>query len=190
MRAFPAWCTYLLRFQIAAVYFFAGFAKLNTDWLLHGQPLSIWLNARGDMPVLGPLLSHPWAPLAMSWAGCFFDTSVWLWLLWRPTRRYAYAVLVLFHVLVGFLFNIGMFPFIMTTAALVFFEPDWPRRLLRGAENPVSLCTDGQWALRANGGAIALALFVLFQALFPLRFALYPGNTQWHEQGMRWSWRN
>src|SRR5690606_5786436 len=35
----PAWCLYLLRFQVAVVYTYAGLAKFNTDWLLGAQPL-------------------------------------------------------------------------------------------------------------------------------------------------------
>ena len=51
-NAFPSWFTYLLRFQVAVVYFYAGLAKLGEDWLLHAQPLKIWLASRGDTPVL------------------------------------------------------------------------------------------------------------------------------------------
>lgn len=189
MDSFPAWCTYILRLQVALVYFFAGFAKFNPDWLLHGQPLAIWLGSRSDMPFLGLVLRQPWTPLAMSWGGFLFDTTVWIWLLWRPTRAYAYLILIVFHVLVGRLFNIGMFPFIMTSAALVFFEPNWPRRLLRRPMNATPVPVADRWRLRVGVPAGLLALFACFQLLFPLRFALYPGNVQWNEQGMRWSWR-
>ena len=43
----------LLRFQYATVYFYAGLAKLGSDWLVHAQPLGIWLYSRGDTPVSG-----------------------------------------------------------------------------------------------------------------------------------------
>ncbi|HWO09055.1 MAG TPA: HTTM domain-containing protein, partial [Polyangiaceae bacterium] len=38
-----AWCYALLRAQLASVYFFAGLAKLNPDWLYSAQPLRTWL---------------------------------------------------------------------------------------------------------------------------------------------------
>ena len=41
MVTFPAWGLYLLRFQVALVYIFAAIAKLDPDWLIHAQPLSI-----------------------------------------------------------------------------------------------------------------------------------------------------
>ena len=40
------------------VYVFAGLAKLNADWLLDAQPLRIWLAARSDLPIVGPLLAQ------------------------------------------------------------------------------------------------------------------------------------
>ena len=45
------------------------------------------------------------------------------------TRRYAYAAVIGFHLVTGALFPIGMFPYIMAASALVFFPPDWPRKL-------------------------------------------------------------
>src|SRR5882672_1963318 len=53
----PAWTVNLLRFQIAVVYVFAGLAKINVDWLLDAQPLRIWLAARSDLSIVGPLFT-------------------------------------------------------------------------------------------------------------------------------------
>lgn len=186
---------YLFRFQIGLVYTFAGIAKAQSDWLLHGQPLSIWLGASTDLPLLGPVFAMPGVPLVMSWCGFLFDTTIVLWLLWRRTRPYAFGVVVVFHTLTGLLLPIGMFPLIMVTAAMVFFEPDWPRRLLArvarrrpsAAPNlplaPGSLTRAGRFALCVGVAYCGL------QLVLPLRFLAYPGNVLWHEQGMRFSWR-
>ena len=45
----PAWMLWLLRVQVGLVYFYASVAKMNADWLLHAQPLIIWLSARTDI---------------------------------------------------------------------------------------------------------------------------------------------
>lgn len=190
-RTVPVWMLGALRLQVGCVYFYAGIAKLTGDWLLHAQPLSIWLSARTDAPLLGPLLAAPWAPWLMSWGGFLFDTTIPLWLSLRRTRRWAYPLVLGFHTAVGLLFNIGMFPWIMVSAATVFFDPSWPRRLLRqgavawperaGAPRPLS-------ARRLLLGAV-LGAFALVQLLFPLRAFAYGGDVLWHEQGMRWSWR-
>ena len=134
----PSWVVWTLRAQVGAVYLFAGVAKLNPDWLFHAQPLRIWLsNAAPDAPLIGALLRETWTAYAMSWAGAAFDLTTAGWLLWRRSRLWAYAVLAAFHVLTGLLFPaIGMFPWMMAGFALVFFPPDWPRRLRRSPSFP------------------------------------------------------
>jgi vitamin K-dependent gamma-carboxylase len=187
----PAWCLYLVRFQVAVVYSFAGLAKLGPDWLLHGQPLGIWLSSRTDVPLVGRWLDAPGVALAASWAGFLFDTTIVWWLSWRRTRLPAYLAVVAFHLATQLLFPIGMFPAIMVVAALVFFDPSWPRRLLRRA--PAAVPAAGSAAApQAPPGRVALAAgvaYALVQLLVPLRAQLHPGNVLWHEQGMRWSWR-
>lgn len=209
--AIPAYAVYLLRFQVAVVYTFAGLAKVNADWLLHGQPLQVWLSARTGLPVVGPLLAIPGAALVMSWAGCLFDLTIALWLSMRRTRAIAYAVVLVFHAVTSALFPIGMFPLIMVTAALVFFPASWPRDLaararaiaLRGkVAGTLVLRGDGEGEAPESAPAPppreprwlrpALAAFGVFAALqiaLPFRTHLYGGNVSWHEQGMRWSWR-
>lgn len=124
---------WLLRVQVGVVYTFAGLAKATSDWLIHAQPLRIWLNSRTDMPVLGPLFAEPLAAPVMSWCGFLFDTTIVWFLLWRRTRVPAYLVVIAFHTVTRLLFPIGMFPFIMVLGALVFFPADWPRALVRRA---------------------------------------------------------
>ena len=124
----PVWVVWVLRSQLAAVYFFSGIAKLNPDWLFHAQPLRIWLYNSSDVLLIGALLREPWTAWAMSWMGAAFDLTIIGWLLWRRSRPWAYAVVVVFHVLTWLLFPIGMFPWIMMTAALIFFPPHWPLR--------------------------------------------------------------
>ncbi|MBZ4419037.1 HTTM domain-containing protein [Myxococcus sp. RHSTA-1-4] len=198
----PAWCTYLLRFQVGVVYFFAGMAKLTTDWLIHAQPLNIWLAARTSLPVVGPLMEQRWVAYGAAWAGFLFDTTIVAFLLSRRLRPFAYVVVLGFHAATSALFPIGMFPVIMVTAALAFFESSWPRRvagrvrallskrpvLPEPALAPVaaSVSAPGRKAWLALGMAAAYAVL---QVGFPLRTHLYGGNVLWHEQGMRFSWR-
>ena len=189
----PAWMLYLMRFQIAIVYFYAGIAKLQPDWLVHAQPLGIWLAARTEAPLIGALLTLPAMPHVLSWAGFLNDTLVVPFLLWRKTRPYAFATVVFFHLCTHLLFVIGVFPFLMVGGATLFFDADWPRKLgrrlfgrghtpvARHAPRPV-----GRWSV---GAAAFTAAFCLLQVLIPVRAYLYPGDVLWHEQGMRYSWR-
>ena len=55
----PAGALWLLRGQVAAVYVFAGIAKLNADWMLEAQPLRIWLQDHTGLPLVGELPGQP-----------------------------------------------------------------------------------------------------------------------------------
>lgn len=202
----PAGWLYLFRFQVGTVYAFAGIAKAQPDWLLHGQPLRIWLGAKTSLPVLGPLFTLDFVPLSMSWCGFLFDATIVGWLLYRRTRPYAYLVVIVFHVLTRLLFPIGMFPIIMVLSALVFFSPSWPRHLFDRIRGLYSRVTSRPQASKASQEIPALpvvvspswvqrlgvtvgVLYCVIQLGMPLRFLLYGGNVLWHEQGMRFSWR-
>ncbi|MFZ5469679.1 MAG: HTTM domain-containing protein [Myxococcota bacterium] len=181
----PGWMLSLVRFQVAVVYVNAGLAKATSDWLIHAQPLGIWLGARTETPLIGPLLAQSWAPHAFAWAGFLFDTTIVGFLLWKKARPFAYAVVLVFHALTHLFFNIGMFPFIMVVAATVMFDPSWPRRWLRSTPPalPTAAKPLSRWA------ALLLGAFCLFQVLFPLRHFVYPGDVLWNEEGMRFSWK-
>lgn len=187
----PRWMLWLLRGQVAAVYVYAGLAKATSDWLLHAQPLDIWLSARTDLPILGPLMDEPWLAYALSWAGFLHDLLIVPLLLWRPTRQAAFGVLVAFHLATGLLFNIGMFPVIMICAATILLSPSWPRRLLRWRRREPATASPGPTTSPRWRALVLLAAgaWMAVQVLVPLRAHLYGGDVLWHEQGMRWSWR-
>jgi vitamin K-dependent gamma-carboxylase len=205
-RVARAWL-YLFRFQVAVVYTFAGLAKAQPDWLLHAQPLRLWLGASTDLPFVGPLFGLPWVAPVLSWAGFLFDSSIAFWMLHRRARPLAYAAIIVFHVLTRALFPIGMFPVIMILGALVFFEPSWPRELLSRVWSKAlrhgmqlrmgELLSPARAAScsvtrRSRPHQLALAAGLLYCGLslvMPLRWLAYGGDVSWHEQGMRWSWR-
>lgn len=195
----PRWALWLLRFQVGTVYFFAGVAKLNSDWLFHAQPLTIWLGANTDFPIIGSLFRYKVSAFFMSWAGAAFDLTIVFFLLWQRSQKVAYAAVVVFHGITGALFPIGMFPWIMTSAALIFFPPNWPVRLLPASWQtrflPVANLTF-QTAPRApfsplwhRLGVALFACYAAFQVFLPVRHWLYPGTVGWTEQGFRFSWK-
>lgn len=180
----PAWMVWIVRLQLGFVYFYAGLAKLNRDWLLEAQPLRIWLQARTTTPLIGPLFDRVWVAYVMSWAGMLFDLTIFFWLCWSRTRPFAYGAVVIFHALTAALFNIGLFPWIMIGGTLVFF--DWRLPPLADAPRPERRRADVAWP--AGRGALLIGLIVL-QALLPLRHWLYPGDVNWTEEGGRFAWR-
>jgi len=180
-----------LRFQLGVVYVFAGVAKINPDWLWHGEPLQTWLAARTDRPVIGPLLDEPFVAPAASWAGALFDLTIVGWLLWWRSRPIAYSVLVVFHVATAMLFQIGVFPWVMIALTPIFFEPDWPQRLRdRLRRRPQRPFTATSTTRRPAGGLLAvLAAFAVFNVVVPLRHWWADGNVRWNDDGYEFSWR-
>jgi hypothetical protein len=192
--AAPTWALVALRLQVGLVYFYAGVAKLRYDWLVEAQPLRMWLAARDELPLIGPLLRLPEVALAMSWGGAIFDLSVPFLLLSRRWRPYAYAGLLVFHGLTGTLFPaIGMFPWIMSAAALIFFPPSWPRRVIarlrRRPYADVRVGDDAGLRPPSRGLVVALCLHFVIQLGAPLRRLAYPGETAWTEEGFRFAWQ-
>lgn len=196
----PRWMIGLFRLQMGMVYFFAGVAKLNSDWLLRAQPLKIWLPAQSHLPILGGLLKFKWAAYAFSWGGALYDLFIPFALLWRKTRWFAYIAVIGFHIITSLLFPIGMFPFIMILSTLIFFSEEFhievPQRLMRLAgrrKHKPSVSSRPHGVAPMHIGQrlklTFLALFITVQILLPFRYMLYPGQLFWTEQGYRFSWR-
>jgi hypothetical protein len=191
----PQVCIDVLKAFVCIVYVYAGLAKVNTDWLLHAQPLRIWLPAHNDLPLVGPLLNYTGVALIFSWAGCLYDLSIPFLLLKKVTRPFAYVGVVVFHVLTAVLFPIGMFPYIMIVSALIFFSAEFHENILGrfrkmiGSTVPETLRAYRFSSLSSKLTAVALGSFLLIQVAFPLRYLLYPGEVFWTEEGYRFSWR-
>jgi hypothetical protein len=197
---------------LGIVYFFAGVAKLNYDWLFEAMPLKLWLPARaGDIPVFGFLMDEVWIAYLFSWFGCIYDLLIPFFLLSKKYRPYAYFFVILFHVLTWSLFNIGMFPFIMIVSTLIFFDTEFHQKIIDklsfmvNSPNPNSFTTEGsKFEIRtlsrpkevnsklSLASKLILPLFILhftLQIFLPFRYLLYPEKLFWTEEGFRFSWR-
>ena len=181
----PAWSLFLLRAQVAIVYFYAGIAKLDPDWL-RGDPMGAgWRGATTSRSSAGSSARR--ARALFSWGG----------LALRPPDRAppglaAHAALRLR--------GRGAVPPDEREALL---DRDLPvadargvDRLLRPGLAAEGLCLHRPHARRdaalfparrlvlALGGA-----YLALQLAVPLRHHLYPGPVAWTEEGHRFSWR-
>jgi len=180
----------ILRAQLAIVYFYAGVAKLDSDWLLRAEPLRTWLFAHSDVPLIGTWLQPASVAFALAWVGALFDLSIALLLCLPKTRLLAYLAVVGFHVATGLLFPIGVFPLVMIALTTVFFPHDWPRALLERLGRPrVARPTPAAALPLAAPATLALAVYLALQVLIPLRHVGYPGAVNWTEEGFRFAWR-
>jgi hypothetical protein len=192
----PAWNINILKFQIFFVYFYAGLAKLNYDWLVNSLPLKIWLPANDKIPFLGSFFAHEYAPYIFSWGGMLYDTFIVFFLLWKPTRIWAYICVIIFHTIVGILFQIGIFPVMMIGVTLIFFSWEFimpnafaePGEQLPTTNKQVEEPKIEKYYNKRIQNSLLIG-FIVFQFLFPWRYVLYPGSLFWTEEGYRFSWR-
>ncbi|TDN88062.1 vitamin K-dependent gamma-carboxylase-like protein [Salegentibacter sp. 24] len=193
----PRWSIDAIKLLLAIVYFYAGLAKINSDWLLRAMPLKIWLPSKYDLPFLGDLLQQEWVHYVFSWSGMFYDILIPFLLLWKPTRFGAFLLVIVFHVLTRVLFPIGMFPYIMIVSALIFFSPEVHHKILGMIAKIINIKKDRfdnsrilfYKPIKRKVITSVITGFFIIQLLFPWRYLLYPGELFWTEEGFRFSWR-
>lgn len=185
----PNWCILIIQLQIGLVYFFAGIAKINPDWLLHAQPLKIWLKSRDYYPLIGQLFHYAITPYLFSWFGMLFDVFIVFFLWNQKTRPFAYLVVVVFHIVTGHLFQIGVFPYVMMVATWIFFSAEFHQKFLSLLKVKKETDTLHYQPRFASFWLTLLLLHFSIQLILPFRYLLYPGKLFWTEQGYRFSWR-
>src|SRR6185295_1987033 len=152
-------------------------------------PMRIWLRPLTKMPALGPIFAANWVVFSFVIGGLLLDLLVVPLLLWRRTRPFAFVAAVLFNLINSVLFDIGIFPWLMLGALLLYFPPDVPRRFARafmssGEEDldtepsPVSERPSSPFLSTSQKLTVGLlAAYLAVQVILPLRHYLYPGNV-------------
>ncbi|MCC8411197.1 HTTM domain-containing protein [Mucilaginibacter sp. UR6-1] len=191
----PLWAIGAIRLQIGIIYFFAGLAKLNADWLLNAMPMKLWLPAKSHLPVIGNLMYQSWVAYFFSWFGAVYDLLIAFFLTNYRTRPVAYVFVLGFHLATALFFpGIGMFPYVMIICSFAFFSSALQQRLLNRIGNtsflPASTFNSYHVPVRLKSVLTGAAIvYFTLQVVVPLRFLLYPGNLFWYEEGYRFSWR-
>ena len=201
----PAWTLWLLRAQVGIPFFYGGIAKLNSDWIHGGEPMRTWLRPLSQVAG-GHIFAADWVVYSFVFGGLMLDLFVVPLLLWRRTRPFAFAAAVVFNLINAVIFNIGIFPWLMLGALLIFFPPDLMRRFARAFEpgKPFADAEPSQAPVRpkiiAEGSSCPslfasqklvaglLAAYLAVQLVLPLRHYLYPGNVSWTEEGHNFAW--
>ena len=193
----PKWTVDSIKLLLGIVYFYAGLAKLNSDWLVRAMPLKIWLPTKFDVPIFGDYFHQEWMHYAFSWGGAAYDLVIPFLLLYKKTRWFAFALVLFFHVMTKVLFPpIGIFPFIMIVASLIFLNAKIHEKILQIIArifkiNYTAFNTgiNRHTPKFAKLSYVVLILFFVLQLTIPFRYVLYPGELFWTEEGYRFSWR-
>ncbi len=202
----PFWCVFLLRAQWTIVYFYAGLAKVNPEWLVAGEPIGTalasaqlpsWLEVvfgTGAVAALSAWLQSRAVVMSAAYASMLFDLLAAPLLLWRRTRILGALLAVLFHGANHFLLfeDIGWFPLLALGGTTIFFEPDWPRRLARlwsGRPRPSALAAPATSMDGRRTVAVLVLTWLTIQCVVPLRHFFIAGDASWTGEADRFSWR-
>ena len=202
---FPAIWLWVIRFHMGIVYFFGGIAKFDPDWLSGLATKELMLRANHGT-VLEGLIEYAWVPYFYGWVGMLFDLLIPFLMLWKPVQKWAFIVASLFHINNYFVFPIGIFPVLSLVLTMMFFDADFPKKIV-----PKRL---GSWIsfyyfknlskidkqhskseiLDSNKALPRILLFFIglytaVHLVLPFRHLLYPGVTNWHEEGHYFAWR-
>ena len=202
----PAIWLWLMRFHMGVVYFYGGIAKFDPDWL-NGMAPGELLGAANRGTIFQPLMDYDLVHLLYAWSGLFFDLLIPFLMLYKPVRKWAFLAAVLFHTNNYFIFPIGIFPVLALVLTLIFFDADFPRKivpekfkkiaseqyrkrllLLQNNFTPEKMEADSSHGI-SRPLRIILGLYVVTQLVLPFRYMLYPGWTIWHEEGHYFAWR-
>ena len=128
--------------------------------------------------------------MAFSWGGLVFDLLIVPALLWHRTRPIAYVCALVFHLTNHFLWDIGIFPWFMIGATLLFFPAGAIRRLMTRRSVRISGSSGGvrQLSRRQRCTLTVAGIYLSWQILFPFRHYLIPGNVSWTEEGHHFAW--
>lgn len=183
---FFRWQLWIFIFQISCMYFFAGIAKLNNDWL-HAVPLKFWLPFKTGTPYIGHFLRNPIMPWLIAYGGIMFDFLVVPGLLYSKTRNVVFVILIAFHLFNGLVFQIGSFPFLAVSLSVFFFPASYFDKVLhskniKGMRPKIS---DSKMSLKN----LVIAVYVALQLFLPIRHLLIKGPVSWTEEGHRMAWQ-
>ncbi|MEE9334548.1 MAG: HTTM domain-containing protein [Granulosicoccaceae bacterium] len=197
----PNWALVWMAFQLEIILIYAGLVKLNYDWL-NLEPLRLWMQvSAADEATIFQWLTHDPGIALASYGVILLHIVGAPLLLFKKTRLAVFLVYCVFHIMNTFVFNIGIFPWLTLAATLLLFDPDWPRQAIAWL-NSKGWCLQGRHL--AQGVVVAqvpkqnawqivivafMGIWLLLQALIPLRHYTMPGNVAWNEAGHQFSWR-
>jgi len=183
----PNWCLWLIILQLWIVYTYASIAKFYPDWL-NTNFIENLMFARKNYPVIGGFLQLKWVHYLITYVGICFDLLIVPLLLWKPTRKLAFAAAIVFHLFNSIVLQIGIFPYLSLGFTLFFFEPVTIRKFFlkkKPVFKPGNLIIPSYKKILLIIGTI----YFIIQIALPLRHWFIKDDVLWTEEGHRLSWR-
>ncbi|WP_031426433.1 HTTM domain-containing protein [Flavimarina sp. Hel_I_48] len=183
----PQWVYVVIIAQLWIVYTFGAIAKIYPDWLDGSLP-GLLMKARSHYWLVGDVLQQEWTHHVIAYVGILFDALIIPALLWKPTRKVAFAFSIFFHLFNSIVFQIGIFPYMSLAFTLFFFPAETIRRIFL-PKKPIY--TENEVILPKNRQLFETVFIVyfIFQIGLPLRHLFIKDDVLWTEEGHRLSWR-
>ena len=124
-----------------------------------------------------------------TWSGLAFDLSIGWLLLYKKTRWVGLILILIFHITNASTLQIGIFPYFMILATILFYPPELIEKLFSKRKGkPVVVQASVRSKLNSwiKGGLIA---YCCIQILLPARHLLIPGKVEWTGEGVFFAWR-
>ncbi|MEE9362448.1 MAG: HTTM domain-containing protein [Cellulophaga sp.] len=184
MHSYVKW---IIVIQIFIMYTYGSIAKLYGDWF-DLSIIKILMQPKADYYLIGSLLQEHWVHIAIAVTGISFDLVVVPALLWKPTRKIAFILSLLFHLFNSAVFQIGIFPYMALAFSVFFFEPETIRNIffkksILYRENKIVIPPF------THTITVFFGLYFLIQLILPIRHHFIPDDVLWTEEGHRMSWR-
>ncbi len=183
----PQWCKWVFVLQMFIVYTYGSIAKLYPDWL-DTSVMELLMRGKKDYYVVGELLQQKIMHYFLAYGGILFDGLIIPLLLFKATRKLAFAASIFFHLFNSFVFQVGIFPYLSLAFALFFFEPKIIQKLFLKKKtfynkDEVKVPSYKMPLL------VLFGVYFIFQIGLPLRHHFIKDDVLWTEEGHRLSWR-
>lgn len=185
--AMPNWCRLVFIAQLFIVYTYASVAKLYPDWM-NGTVIKVLMRSKQNYPIVGELLQQDWLQNMLTWGGIFFDGLIIPFLLFKPTRKWAFIISIGFHLFNSVIFQIGIFPYLALAFYVFFFEAETIRNIFL-KKRAFYQGNEINFPKFKNVWVVLFVIFLLVQVALPLRHHFFQDNVLWTEEGHRLSWR-
>lgn len=183
----PQWCRWVIILQLFIVYTYASLAKFYPDWL-DTTVIEVFMKNKQNYFLVGDLLQQKWMRYIIAYGGILFDGLIVPLLLYKPTRKYVFAVAVFFHLFNSVVFQIGIFPYLALAFTLFFFEPKTIQKLFL-KRKPFYERNEIVFPKYKNAWITVFTIYFIVQMGLPLRHYFFEDDVLWTEEGHRLSWR-
>lgn len=182
----PVWCSWVMIFQMAIVYFYATLHKFYPDWL-DGTFTGLLFDNRTQIPVIKEIFSQKWFHISIAYMGIIFDGLVIPMLLWKRTRNLALIASLIFHLFNSVVLQIGIFPYFALSFAVFFYKPETIRKIFL-KKKPAFTESGNSYENQGFLKYFFVPFFVI-QMILPVRHYFIKGDVLWTDEGHRLSWR-